>query len=425
MRLITLLLTAMAFPAICPAEDEREWKQLFDGKSLDGWTQRNGTAKYRVEEGEIVGTTVLNSPNSFLCTDKHYSDFVLEYEVKIDPRANSGVQIRSHSRPDYQQGRVHGYQVEIDPSARSWSGGIYEEGRRGWLADLKHNEAAQKAFRNGAWNHFRVEARGPEFRTWVNQVPAATLHDELTSSGFIALQVHSTTSTEPLEVRWRNLRLKELDPSTTSSLAAEPPPGATVLFNGSDLEKWVHQDGRKAGWKLADGNAVEVVPGTGNLHTRQKFRDARFHIEFRTPEMPTKQGQARGNSGVYLQDRYEIQILDSSTSLSEKAVDGNGSIYKKTAPLINVSRPPMEWQTYDIDFRAPRFGTDGQKTANARVSVHHNGVLIHNNVEIPEPTGSAKKKGESPEPQPLVLQEHGDRVQFRNVWAMEHRGEKE
>lgn len=203
-----------------------EWHDLFDGQSLAGWTQRGGAAKYRVENGEIVGQSVPLTPNSFLCTDRDYGDFILELEFKVDPQLNSGVQIRSQvfDQPTkvavdgkdkiIPAGRVHGYQVEIDPSDRAWTGGIYDEGRRGWLNDLKNNEPARKAFRQGEWNKFRVECRGDPIKTWLNDVPAADLRDGLTPQGFIALQVHGVgAKREPREVRWRNIRLQELSPA--------------------------------------------------------------------------------------------------------------------------------------------------------------------------------------------------------------------
>jgi len=194
------------------------WRDLFDGKSLTGWTQRGGKANYSVEDGAIVGTTVPRTPNSFLCTDKMYSDFILELDFEVDPSLNSGVQIRSKSIKEYKNGRVHGYQVEIDPSERAWTGGIYDEARRGWLCDLKDNEAARKAFKNGQWNHFRIEAIGDSIKTWLNGVAAADLKDSMTRVGFIALQVHSTKSKKPLQVRWRNIRIQELGSSSDKLL---------------------------------------------------------------------------------------------------------------------------------------------------------------------------------------------------------------
>ncbi len=190
--------------------DDKSWEHLFDGKTLNGWIQRGGKARYFVEDDVIVGASVPNTPNSFLCTEKMYSDFVLELDFKVDPGLNSGVQIRSNSLKEYRNGRVHGYQVEIDPSEWAYSGGIYDEARRGWLYDLKDNEAARRAFKGGQWNHFRIEAVGDSIRTWINGVPAADLVDFMTPTGFIALQVHSTESKEPLHVRWRNIRIINL-----------------------------------------------------------------------------------------------------------------------------------------------------------------------------------------------------------------------
>ncbi len=212
-------------PAPTRSADEAKgdgWQKLFNGKDLEGWVQRGGKAKYRVENEQIVGSSVPNTSNSFLCTKRDYGDFILELEFKVQPKLNSGVQIRSHcfdekktveingKKYNIPAGRVHGYQVEIDPEERSWSGGIYDEGRRGWLNDLKSNEAARKAFKANDWNKFRIECRGDSIKTWVNGVPAADLKDAVTPSGFIALQVHGVGKREePLEVRFRNLRIKE------------------------------------------------------------------------------------------------------------------------------------------------------------------------------------------------------------------------
>jgi hypothetical protein len=203
---------------------EEGWKSLFDGKDLDGWVQHGGHAKYSVEDGEIVGRSVPKTGNSFLCTKRDYTNFVLELEFNVQDGLNSGVQVRSQcfERPttvvlggkrfNFPADRVHGYQVEIDPSKRAWTGGIYDEGRRGWLFDLKHNEAARRAFKPEEWNTFRIECKGDLIKTWLNGVPAADLHDAVTPSGFIALQVHGVKDKqEPLKVRFRNIRIKELD----------------------------------------------------------------------------------------------------------------------------------------------------------------------------------------------------------------------
>jgi hypothetical protein len=194
------------------AQQEDGWVNLIQGEDLsENWVQRGGDALYRVEDGQIIGTTVPDTPNSFLCTKMEYSDFILELEVLVHPEMNSGIQIRSHSRAEYQNGRVHGYQVEIDPSDRAWSGGIYDEARRGWLFNLENRPEAQQAFKNGEWNTYRIVARGDTLETWVNGVPVATLADSMDPSGLIALQVHSTNESEPMEIRWRNIRVRLLE----------------------------------------------------------------------------------------------------------------------------------------------------------------------------------------------------------------------
>jgi hypothetical protein len=218
------VLVTVSVAAVGTAADDKEgWQKLFNGKDLDGWVPRGGKAKYRAEDGQIVGTTVPNTGNSFLCTTRDYGNFILELEFKVQAPLNSGVQIRSQCFDENKTvelggkkikipaGRVHGYQVEIDPSARAWTGGIYDEGRRGWLNDLKNNEAARKAFKQGEWNKFRIECRGDSIKTWLNGVAAADLKDAVTPKGFIGLQVHGVGKrTDPLEVRFRNLRIKEL-----------------------------------------------------------------------------------------------------------------------------------------------------------------------------------------------------------------------
>jgi len=204
------------------ASGAENWEDLFDGKTLKGWVQRGGKAIYKAEDGVLVGSSVPNTSNSFLCTEKDYGDFILELEFKVDTELNSGVQIRSQSLKEYKDGRVHGYQVEIDAKPRAWSGGIYDEGRRGWLNNLEKNEAARKAFKQGEWNHFRIVAVGDSIKTWINGVAAADLKDSMTPSGFIGLQVHGVGKrTEPLQVRWRNIRIQDLSKQAYEPIPAE------------------------------------------------------------------------------------------------------------------------------------------------------------------------------------------------------------
>jgi hypothetical protein len=192
---------------------EGSWVSLFNGKDLEGWEQKNGLAKYTVEDGCIVGKSVPNSANSFLCTKKDYADFELEFEVKVDAALNSGVQIRSQSLPRYQEGRVHGYQVEI--AVNGFSGGIYDESRRNkFLNDpAKPSAEVQKLVKDNQWAKYRVVCLGDHIQVWVNEVKVTDIQDAVTKSGFIGLQVHGVGDRQdPLFVRWRNLRLKELKP---------------------------------------------------------------------------------------------------------------------------------------------------------------------------------------------------------------------
>lgn len=206
------------------ADKAGDFVSLFNGKDLQGWERHSGEAEYRVEEGAIVGKTVANSGNTFLCTAKKYGDFILEFEFKVAPELNSGVQFRSEffeaeteitvdGKPKkFPADRVFGYQYEIDPSPRSYTAGIYDEGRRGWLANLQENEPARKAFKAGDWNRGRIECRKDKIKTLINGVKAAEVTDAMTPSGIIGLQVHGIGKGKAPgdEVRWRNIRIKEL-----------------------------------------------------------------------------------------------------------------------------------------------------------------------------------------------------------------------
>jgi hypothetical protein len=185
------------------------------------------------------------------------------------------------------------------------------------------------------------------------------------------------------------------------TLGAPPPPGAQVLFDArtNAFEGSVDQRG------FLEAGAI----------SKAAFGDIQLHVEFRTPFMPSSRGQARGNSGVYLQGRYEIQVLDSFGL--DSAWDDCGAIYRVAAPRVNVALPPLSWQTYDIDFRAARFDAAGQRSTPARISVRHNGVLIHDALLLPGPTGQGAE--EAAGPAPLVLQDHWNPVVYRNIWLLE------
>ncbi|HET7038265.1 MAG TPA: DUF1080 domain-containing protein [Gemmatimonadales bacterium] len=199
-----------------------------------------------------------------------------------------------------------------------------------------------------------------------------------------------------------------------------PPSDAVVLFDGTGLAEWVRQeDGGPAGWRVADGY-MEVVRGAGSIATRRSFGDVQLHLEWMAPSPPTGEGQERGNSGVFLMGRYEIQVLDSYRS--DTYADGQAAaLYGQAPPLVNASRPPGEWQTYDIVFRRPRFGPDEAVLEPARVTVLHNGVLVHDNAEFTGRTAHGRRAAyqRHEDRLPLVLQDHGDPVRFRNVWVRE------
>lgn len=212
-------------------------------------------------------------------------------------------------------------------------------------------------------------------------------------------------------------KLKILRPEDTKDVeSVKPPTGAIVLFDGKDFSQWVKKDGKsEVKWTLKDG-VMEGVKGHGDIMTKEKFGGSfKLHLEFRVPYEPVGKGQGRGNSGVYVQGRYEVQILDSYGLKSAK--NDCGAIYEVAAPKSNECKAPTVWQSYDIDFTAPKF-KDGKKTEPAKMTVHHNGVKIHDAVEIPVDNTRAGMGGDPATPGPILLQDHGHPVQYRNVWLL-------
>ena len=211
-----------------------------------------------------------------------------------------------------------------------------------------------------------------------------------------------------------------IEPGTASTQDSpgRPPSDAVVLFDGKDLSQWLGEDGQPAKWKVTDG-AMEVVPHTKSIHTRQPFGDCQLHVEFREPVPPSGEGQERGNSGVFLMGLYEIQVLDSYEN--KTYADGEASaLYGQFPPQVNASRPPGQWQMYDVIFHAPHF-KDGKVVHPARVTVLHNGVLVQDNVELSGPTAHHDRPPYkvTPDKLPLSLQDHGNPVRFRNIWIRE------
>ena len=214
-----------------------------------------------------------------------------------------------------------------------------------------------------------------------------------------------------------------VDPGTASTqeVPGRAPSDALVLFDGKDLSKWAHKDGSAAKWKVENGY-VEVVPKTGYIYTKQPFGDCQLHVEFAEPVPAKGESQERGNSGVFLMGKYEIQVLDSYEN--KTYADGQAAaMYGQFPPLVNASRPPGRWQSYDVVFHGPRFANDGKLLRPARVTVFHNGVLVQDNVELSGPTEHGERPPYKPGPEKaaLALQDHGDPVCFRNIWIRELR----
>ncbi len=194
-----------------------------------------------------------------------------------------------------------------------------------------------------------------------------------------------------------------------------PPDTAVVLFDGKDLNNWTKLDGGAPAWEVADG-AMTVTAGAGDIVSREQFTDFLLHLEFMTPDMPDATGQAKGNSGVFLQGRYEIQVLD-SYGIDVPGMGDCGAIYNQCASLVNACKPPLEWQTYHVIFRAARVSESGEIEENARVTVLQNGIVIQNNVQILGTTGGATDE-DAAEPGALRLQDHGNSVKYRNIWVV-------
>jgi hypothetical protein len=229
-----------------------------------------------------------------------------------------------------------------------------------------------------------------------------------------------------VDTRWKIHDLNRpvppvIDPGTSSTQTepGRPPSDATVLFDGKDLSKWQQDDGSAAKWKVEDGY-FEVVPKTGELRTKEAFGDCQLHVEFREPTPPHGESQERGNSGVFLMGLYEVQVLDSYEN--KTYADGQAAaIYGQYPPQVNASRPPGEWQWYDIVFHGPRFDASGKVLRKARFTVFHNGVLVQDNVEPTGPTAHGQRPPYKPTPDklPLALQDHGNPVRYRNIWIRE------
>ena len=427
-------------------QQEPEWKDLFNGKNLDGWEKLNGTAEYQIEDNTIVGVSEMNTPNTFLATTETYSDFILEFDFKVDDGLNSGVQFRSLSLPEYNNGRVHGYQFEIDPSDRAWTGGIYDEARRGWIYPLNYNPEGQKAFKNEEWNSARIEAIGNSIRTWVNGIECSNLLDNTTSEGFIALQVHAIGNEELAgkTVSWRNIRIltdelekyktpensnvKQLNQIANTISDIEASEGWKLLWDGKTTNGW---RGAKLdefpvkGWvieneilKVQKSDGAESTNG-GDIVTTRPYKNFILKVDFKIT--------TGANSGIkYFVDTdlnkgegsaigCEFQILDDKNHPDAKlGIAGNrtlGSLYDL------ISAPE------DKPFRSGFFNTAMIVVEGNHVEHWLNGVKI---VEYERNTDkwnalvqTSKYKNwpnfGNAEEGLLLLQDHGDEVWFQNI----------
>jgi len=360
------------------------WRSLFNGKNLDGWKQLNGQAKYYVEKGVLIGETVLGSPNSFLCTEETFSDFILEYEAKVDTNLNSGVQIRSESYPEYRKGVVHGYQVEIDPSARAWTGGLYDESRRMWLYSLERNEKGRKAFKNGKWNKFRIEAIGNSIRTWVNGVPCVDLIDDMTPKGFIGLQVHGIGKDKKLEgikAMWKNIRIM------TKGLGKFKTPNKNEILQFSFVPNTLTDREKKEGWKLLwDGETTNGWRGAKIDHFPNNGWEIKDGI---LSVLPAEGGESANGGDIITKETYTDFELQVDFMITEGA---NSGIKYFVDPMLNKgagSAIGCEYQILDNEKHPDaKLGVKGNRT-NAGLydlippqNVRFNGVGLWNRARI-------------------------------------------
>jgi hypothetical protein len=393
--LVWLLLCSLGVPVYA---GDLGWTDLFNGTDLTGWTQRNGTATYRVDGDSILGTTAEGSPNSFLCTDELYSDFELKFEVKVDSELNSGVQIRSQSQGDTPEGRVNGPQVEI--SLDGMAGYVYGEAAGGWMTP-DSARIAHSHFKENEWNAYHILARGNHIKVWINDNLISDLvHDEKFQShpkGFIGLQVHGIAAgAGPYQVRWRNLKLRDLSKFQS-------------LFNGRDLEGWT----TKGNWLVQGDGTLLISPRPGEtgwerydayLWTKRKYKDFLLDLEYSYPP--------DGNSGVFfrvgdttdpVEQGIEVQILDTYGADDALTAHDHGGVIRAVGPAVNMSRAPHQWNRMVIQC----VGND--------LTVELNGREI---VETQLDQGPLKDR---PSEGYIGLQDHGqpNNLRFRNVRVQE------
>jgi hypothetical protein len=357
-KLFLLFVTVFLFAAVsCFPQPGKGWVDLFDGKTLTGWKRLAGNADFKVEDGNIVGTTVVNSGNTFLVTEMEFADFILEMDVKInDTTSNSGIQVRSHYNPAGHEGKglVYGCQFEIDPSSRRWSGGIYDEGRRDWLYPASLNQHAQDAFKVGEFNHIRVECIGHEMKTWINHVAVADVIDTADASGFIGLQVHAVSQAAFAgeKVYFKNIKIKTTDLNPTAF-----PPGIYVLNN---IPNTLTDYEIKSGWKLLfDGHSSTGWRGA----YMDNFPEKGWVIKDGILTVLASEGKEGGNGGDIV-TKEEYSAFDISFDFKLTPGANSGVKYFVTLTEHNQgSAIGLEYQLLDDSLHPDaKLGRDGDRT---------------------------------------------------------------
>ncbi len=433
-NIIIAFFATLLIMSSCTAE-KLPWEDLING-NLDQWEQLNGSASYKVIDGAIVGSTVIPSPNSFLCTKEKFSDFILEFDVLVDSVMNSGVQIRSESLAEYNNGRVHGYQVELDPAPRAWSGGIYDEARRLWLYPLDRNQEGRLAFVNNQWNHFRIEAIDNSIRTWCNDILCADLIDDMTAEGFIGLQVHGIgrdSSKIGKEVIWKNIRIITEEPEKYASPYEEVIPqnsyltnqltelekekGWKLLWDGENTSEWKALNGDsfpEEGWISKDGE-LRLEGKGGSIVTTDSFSDFELILDFKY--------EPEGNSGI----KYfvngdkdsgagwdigcEYQIIDGRNPDNKAETHRIGALYDIIAPIAPRNNGANTWNRARIVVK----GNMVEHWLNNQLTVKYD----RGSEEWKELVANSKFKnvesfGEA-ESGRIMLQDHGHPISFRTI----------
>lgn len=450
LRKSLFVLTSIALLS-CSQEQKAEdgWTELFNGKDLSGWKVVAGTAPYEVVNGEIIGTSVAGSPNTFLITEATYGDFILELDLKVeDVTSNSGVMARGQFDPAAREGKglVFGYQIEADPTERAWSGGIYDEARRGWLYPLELNPEAKTAFKMGEYNHYRIEAIGDELKTWINGQEVAYVVDDMDKTGFIGLQVHSIrdstqagrkTYFKNVKIQTENLQsqaFKKDLPVVSNSLNTlteyEKAMGWRLLFNGQNSEGWrgaKKETFPESGWNVADGIlTISKTDGSesqnaGDIVTTEKFSAFDLAFDFKLTEgansglkyFVTLSEESKG-SAIGL----EYQILDDEKHPDAKmGIAGNrtlASLYDliKADKQPRFMKPIGEWNKGRVvvypDNRVEHYLNGVKVVEYVRGSQEYRDLVANSKYKIWENFGEAAEGH-------ILLQDHGDEVSFKNI----------